>query len=455
MPRSFKASFYLLIMLACIVMPLAAQVDVATINGTVTDPSGAVISGVKVTATSVETGRQVFGVSNEVGNYNIPNLPLGHYSLRFECSGFDIFERRGIQLQIGQTVAIDTTLTIGSAQQTVTVTADVPLADTEEPTISTNLTAKSMTELPLDVSGGRDVTTFAYSVVPTTTGGNYSGHIAGSQDSTKNVIVDGTDASAGLQGFVQVIGMESVQEMQVQTSGISAEAGGTGGGVLIMELKSGTNKYHGSAYGFLANADLNANAWDSNYFLSQCASGDSACRAAYGRATDNFKDWGLSSGGPIWKNHIFAFGDFERYNQQQLQYGQQQATVPATAFLNGDFSALLSGPINDGKGAPILNPCTGAPYLAGQIFDPSTQTVLNGSTCYKPFAGNVIPSSRFSSIAKQVVSTYQKDYVPTNSSLQNNYPAFIGVPSTINEHADVKVDFNLTAKDHITSSFNW
>lgn len=321
-PRSFRAGFYLLVILACTVLPMAAQVDIATINGTITDPSGAVISGVKVTATAIETNRMVFGVSNRVGDYNIPNLALGHYSLRFERVGFETFVRSGIELQIGQTVAINAVLEIGSEQQTVSGTSEVPLADTEESTISTDITAKAMTGLPLDVTGGRDVTTFAYSFVPTTTGGNYSGHIAGSQDSTKNVIVDGTDASAGLQGFVPVIGMESVEEMQVQTGGIPAEASGTGGGVLNLELKSGTKNFHGSTYGFLANTDLNANAWDSNYFLSQCAMGDNACRATYGRARDQLKDWGASSGGPIWKNRIFAVGDFERYNQQQLQYGQ-------------------------------------------------------------------------------------------------------------------------------------
>lgn len=453
--RLFRTQFFLLLILACAVMPMMAQVDVASINGTITDSSGSVIPGVRVTATNIETGRVVPGLSNNAGIYNIPDLPLGHYTVRFERSGFETSKRTGIELQIHEALPIDVTLRVGSARQIVTVTADVSIVRTEESTVSTDLRAGAMTDLPLDVTGGRDVTTFAYSIVPTTTGGNYSGHIAGSQDSTKNVIVDGTDASAGLQGFVQEIGMESVQELQVQTSGIPAEAGGTGGGVLIAELKSGTNQFHGSAYGFLANTDFNANAWDSNYFLSRCAPGDRACRAAYGRAADKFKDWGVSAGGPLWRNHFFAFGDFERYTQQQLQYGQQQATVPTTAFLNGDFSALLGSPIVDGSGNSVINPCTGQQYVAGQIFDPSTQKVINGSTCFTPFDGNAIPGTRFSSIAKQVVQTYQKDYAPTNNNLQNNYPAFIGVPSTINEHLDVKVDFDITQKDRLTSSFNW
>ncbi len=441
----------LLMLFFCSVLPLGAQVDVATINGTITDTSGAIVTSVQVTATSIETGRRFPGRSNDVGNYQVTNLPLGHYTLRFEHAGFDTFERRGIQVQIGQAVAINVTLEVGTSAQTVTVTDVVPLVDNERSTIATTLTGKAMTDLPLDVTGGRDVTSFAYSIVPTTTGGNYSGHIAGSQDSTKNVIVDGTDASAGLQGFVQVIGMEAVQEFEVQTSGISAEAGGTGGGVLIMELKSGTNQFHGSAYGFLANKALNANAWDSKYFLSQCAPGDTACRQSYGRATDSFKDWGVSAGGPIWRNHTFVFGDFERYKQQQLEYGQLQATVPTTAFLNGDFGALLGGPIPGGT----INPCTGAAYLQGQIFDPATQAVVGGTTCYSPFPGNVIPPGRISAVAQKIVATYKSNYEPTNDTLQNNYPAFIGIPSTINEHFDLKVDHNLSSRQHLTSSFNW
>jgi hypothetical protein len=455
MPFRACARIFVFLVFVCSICPLKAQVDVATINGTVTDSSGAIIPDVKVTATNTETGRNFPGLSNEVGAYQIANLPVGHYTLRFEREGFTALQRVGIDLQIGQTSSINVTLKVGTTAQTIVVNGGVPLINTEEGTVSTNLTAAAMTDLPLDVTGGRDVTIFAYNVVPTTEGGNYSGHLAGSQDMTKNVIVDGTDASAGLQGFVQEVGMEAVEQFETQTSGISAEAAGTGGGVMIMELKSGTNQFHGSAYGFLANKDLNANAWDSNYFLAQCAPGDTACRRAYSRGFDSFTDWGVSGGGPIWRNRTFAFADFERYNQQQLQYGQEQATVPTTAFLNGDFSALLGSPIVDANGNPVINPCTGQQYVQGQIFDPATQAVIGGATCYAPFAGNAISSGRFSSVAKQVAATYKSDYAPTDSSLQNNYPAFIGIPSTINEHFDLKLDHNLTSRQHLTSSFNW
>jgi hypothetical protein len=455
MSRNASVRIFIFILFVCTVLPLRAQVDVATINGTITDTSGAIIPNVDVTATNIETGRLFPGRSNEVGNYQIANLPLGHYALRFERASFRTFERHGIEVQVGQAIAINVTLQAGSSAQVVTVTDAVPLVDTERSTIATTLTGAAMTDLPLDATGGRDVTTFAYSIVPTTTGGNYSGHIAGSQDSTKNVIVDGTDASGGLQGFVQVIGMEAVQEFEVQTSGISAEAGGTGGGVLIMELKSGTNHLHGSVYGILANKALNANAWDSNYFRAQCAAGDIACHAAYGRGTDSFKVGGVSAGGPIWRNHTFAFGDFERYNQQQLAYAQNASTVPTASFLNGDFSALLGAPIQGANGQPAINPCTGTQYVQGQIFDPSTATVVGGTTCYSPFPGNVIQPGRISAVAQKVVATYKSNYAPTNSELQNNYPAFAGIPSTINEHLDVKVDHNLSSRQHINSSFNW
>jgi Carboxypeptidase regulatory-like domain/TonB dependent receptor len=455
MSRNAIVRISIYILFVCTVLPVRAQVDVATINGTITDSSGAIIPNVDVTATNIETGRLFPGRSNEVGNYQITNLPLGHYALRFERASFRTFERNGIEVQIGQAIAINVTLQVGSSAQTVTVTDAVPLVDTERSTIATTLTGAAMTDLPLDATGGRDVTTFAYSIVPTTSGTNYSGHIAGSQDATKNVIVDGTDASGGLQGFVQVIGMEAVQQFEVQTSGISAEAGGTGGGVLIMELKSGTNQFHGSVYGILANKALNANAWDSNYFRAQCVPGDIGCHAAYGRGTDSFTVGGVSAGGPIWRNHTFAFGDFERYNQQQLAYAQDASTVPTTSFLNGDFSALLGAPIQGASGQPIINPCTGTQYLQGQIFDPSTATTVGGTACYSPFPGNIIQPGRISAVAQKVVATYKSNYAPANSELQNNYPAFAGVPSTINEHLDVKVDHNLSSRQHINSSFNW
>ncbi|MGB8536486.1 MAG: carboxypeptidase-like regulatory domain-containing protein, partial [Acidobacteriaceae bacterium] len=267
-----------------------AQINVGSITGTVTDSTGAVVVGVTISVVNDGTGIAYSGLTNETGTYRIPELPTGVYSATFKKSGYSTVDRANVAIRIGQDVEINQVLAAGSINETVKVTSDIPILETGRATVNLNLDAEALENLPLDVTGGRDITTFAYTLVPTTTGSNFSGHIAGSQNLTKNVIVDGDDAIAGLGGFLQSVGQESVKEFEVQTSGITAEGARTGGGNLVLELKSGTNKFHGSAYGFLANEILDANTWDNKYFLSQCPTGDAgiACRRQYRRPTTRF-----------------------------------------------------------------------------------------------------------------------------------------------------------------------
>lgn len=277
---------------------LQAQVDKATVNGTVTDQSGAVIPGVTVTVTGVATGLVYRGQSDEVGIYRVSGLPVGTYSVTFEKKGFKELIRAGLALETAQVAEVDAKMEIGTVAERVEVTTAPVLLETETTDVGTAMTANAMKDLPLDINSsgvGRDITSFIYSNIATTEGGNYSGHIAGSQNVTKNVMVDGVDATSGLQGFIQDIGMEAVQEMNVQISGTSAEGASTGGGTVMLELKSGTNQFHGSAFGFLQNEALNANSWDNNYFHIP-------------RQRNRFNDWGASLGGPIRRNHTFFFG---------------------------------------------------------------------------------------------------------------------------------------------------
>src|SRR5258708_30618699 len=173
-------------------------------------------------------------------------------------------------------------------------------------------------------------------------------------------MVDGTDASSGLQGFVQDVGMEAVQEMNVQVSGITAEGASTGGGTVLLELKSGTNKLHGSGYYYLENEALDANTWDNNFFRAGCTPGDVSCRKTFRTPRDRFDDWGFSVGGPIWKNHTFIFGDWEHFSNVTPSFAPNQTTVPTQAFLIGDFSALL-GPPGQVNGSTPRDPCTWQP----------------------------------------------------------------------------------------------
>jgi len=345
----------------------------------------------------------------------------------------------------------------GAVTEVVQVTTAPVMLDTETTDVGTAMTANSMKDLPLDINAsgvGRDITNFIYSNVATTNGGNYEGHIAGSQNVTKNVMVDGVDGTAGLQGFIQDIGMEAVQEMNVQISGVSAEGASTGGGTIMFEMKSGTNQFHGSGYGFWQNEALNANAWDNNYLLSQCAAGDAACEAQYRRGRNRFDDWGLSLGGPIRKNHTFFFGSYERFQNKQLTFAPDSSTVPTAAFLQGDFSALLGGPLVI-DGTPATDAC-GRQVNIGEIYNPLNPVVSGGNTCYQPFPGNKIPQDQLSPIALSIAQKlYGNGYAPSGLGLVNNFPAFSGGYSDVTStHLDLKLDHSINDKQRISGGFN-
>src|SRR5579864_7471198 len=423
---------------------LQAQVDKATINGTITDQSGAVMPGVIVTVTSAETGAHYTGKSNEAGIYRISALPVGTYSLESEKNGFKKLTRSGLPLTTAQVAEVNLTMVPGSASERVEVTAAPVLLETETTDVGTAMTANSMKDLPLDINSsgvGRDITTFIYSNIPTTEGGNYSGHIAGSQNVTKNVMVDGVDSTAGLQGFIQDIGMEAVQEMNVQVSGVSPEAAATGGGTVMLEMKSGTNQLHGSGFGFLQNEALNANTWDNNALHIP-------------RQRNRFDDWGGSFGGPIKKDRTFFFGAYERFTNSQRTFSPDTATVPTPDILKGNFSALLGGPLMI-NGSQAKDAC-GRPINIGEIYNPLTSvTSSGGSICYQPFPGNIIPQSELSPIALNIAKNlYGNGYAPTGAGLVNNFPALSGYSNVTSTHWDFKVDHNINAKQRVSGGFN-
>jgi hypothetical protein len=437
-----------------------AQADRGSITGTVADPTGAIITGVKVSVTQMETGVEYSGsVTNDIGVYRVLNLPIGKYALHFQHEGFKSYDRSGITISIAQNVTLGVTLNVGSKTETVTVTSDAALLDSEDATLGSSMNGKDLTELPLSISGGRDISNFAYSTVPTVSlaNGTQTGAtqtVAGSQGNSIITMIDGMDSNAGWQGTQPAPGMEAVQQFEVQTSGISAEAAQTGGGAFLFELKSGTNTIHGSAYGFLANEILDANTWDNKYFLSQCAAGDAACQSQYRRAKNRFSDYGFSGGGPAWKNHTFFFVDYEKYNQSDWRYLQNQATVPTTAMLGGDFSQLLVNPATGQPNPRVLDQNgnlvfdgSGNPVYAGAIFNPANPGNV--------FPDNIIPGGAISTKSKELIAIYQKYYKPTNSNVANNYPSLLNYnPLQQKTNWDLKLDHNFSAKHHASGSIS-
>jgi hypothetical protein len=443
---------YFLSLFAILLFALAAvaQTDRGTITGRITDASGGVIPQVQVTATNLDTKVVYPGTSNQLGLYSVGELPIGKYAVEMKREGFKTYKQEGVTISIGQVVRLDVTLGVGAVTQSVTVNADAVILQTEQATVGTNMKASDMETLPLSIAGGRDISTFAFTVVPTVAGNDWASSIAGSQTLSKAISVDGVSDDGGMMGTQHPPGMEAIQQFEVQTV-VGADAQATGGGAFLYTLKSGTNQFHGSAFGFLENEVLNANNWDNN-------------NLGIARPRDRFSDWGFSLGGPVYipklyngKNKTFVFGAYERYNQTNLAFLDNQNTVPTPDMLQGNFSALLGSPIcSDGNPGPCTNGATpltiqndaGAtvPLLQGMIFDPATQNV---------FTGNIIPSNMISKQSQKLMSLWQSDYAPMNSNTAYNYSIIAdSVPITIRTTTDIKVDQNFGEKNHLSGSID-
>jgi hypothetical protein len=446
---------------------LFAQADRATITGMVRDPSGAALTGVAVRAANTATGIVFTSHTNEVGIYTISGLPVGSYTIQMSQTGFKEYKRTDIQLSVAQVLQINAELTVGSIAESVTVTGAPPLLETQTSTTAMSMQEDAIRDLPLNAAGGRDALNLMLATVPTLTGtAQYPSYevimrVAGSQDHSSTIYIDGVEDTSAMQGDVSTPGLDALQEMQILSNSSTAELGNTGGGVVMYELKSGTNKFHGSAFEFLQNEALNANNYANNQFLTTCGS-DPACQALYKRPRYRFNDYGFSAGGPIWKNHTFIFGDYERYKNIDDTLSLNQLTVPTPQMLSGDFSQLLTGGtqqgviINPNTGSPWINPCTGLAYQYGQIFDPETQQQVGGVTCATPFPGNIIPGNRLSTVAQKVAAAYSQYYPPSVNRIFNNFPTNASAnPDETKTNIDIRLDHNFSERNHLSISYDY
>ena len=450
--RSMKCLVFLLGILFIGGQHSVAQSNRATITGTVMDSTGAILAGVEVTATNIGTAVPTKAISNQDGIYVIPNLFPGSYSIEFKRDGFETLRHPNVMLESTQVARIDAELKVGSVAQSVTVTADAPVLDLERPSVGTNLNGKVVTDLPLSIyGGGRFVENFAVAITPgySPISSPYGAVINGGQWFTKDYTVDGTSATAAVQGNSMQNGptMEAVQELQAQTSGLDAQSSITGGGVMSFNLKSGTNQFHGSAFLYGVNELFNANTW-----TNDATGAPKEKRRAW--------DYGFSLGGPIFKNKTFFFGTFERYTQTDFRLGGASNTVPTPDFLNGNFSALLGDTLCDGgdNGVGACGQVGGTPFpnvldndgnsvqpREGMIFDPVTGN---------QFTGNIIPQDRISGISQQIVNIFKKSYAPQLGGMEANARGLISnSPSQTPNSVVIKLDHILREQDRLSGSW--
>ena len=425
------------------------QSDRASITGTVRDTSGAVVPGVRVSVTNASSAFEASAITNELGGYEILDLPIGQYALACSRPGFSKYQRSDVHLAISQAAEIDVVLTIGANAETVIVAADAPLLQTQTSSLSTNLTSAAVTELPLNVQGGRNLSTFIFAYVPGAEGTDYASHILGSLSFDKEVMIDGSSAVSQIGGYLSESSppMEGVQEFQATTAGMRADEGRSGGGVFRYEMKSGSNSWHGSGVYYMHNEAFDAVSWGDTYNERLClatsgidSAGAASCQRSFGKPEDRLYAYGASVGGPIRKDKLFFYSAFERYSFANDGIGALGSTVPTTAFLHGDFSALLD------RTTVLGTDRGGQTVYKGAIIDPQTGNA---------FPGNIIPAARISAVSRKIVDIYKQYYQPLSPELTNNNALPLSSPATWyqSNQASIKLDSNLSETHHLSGSF--
>ena len=408
-------------MLVC--TSLVAQSDRGTISGTILDSSGAVVPNASVVARSSETGSVTKTVTTTTGNYVIPELPVGVYEVSVEVPGFKKYVRNGITVQVAETARVDVSLEVGATADSILVTADASLLRTESAEQSTTLNAERLDALPLNfgsINGGslRNLLGFAGLapgtwVQPSTTSNSSNNNIRvnGLPNITFGLRVDGQEATGGVTpqtANVTQPSIDSMQEYTMQTSNFAAEYGNVGGGLFNFTSRSGTNQYHGSAYEYYTNEDMNAGQPFTN------SGHGHLLRPKYRR-----NDWGESIGGPVFipklyngRNKTFFFFNIEEIRNTNPN-SPTQATVPTAAMRSGDFSqAVASANRNLG------NDALGSAIYQNEIYDPASSQTVNGAMVRTPFPNNAIPQSRLDPVALKIQALIPQS---TYGTLTNNF----------------------------------
>lgn len=450
-----------------------AQRVYGSITGTVTDPTGAVVPGAAVSAVDESTGTKYHAVTGSKGEYRLPQLPVDSYDITVTAPGFETAHLNAVRVFLQNTTPANVALKIGAATQSVTVQAGALALQTQTSDITGSITQQQYLKLPLALGGVgalRSPEAFIF-LLPGNTGpgtanspnGIFFSKIAGGQNFGAEVFLDGIDQQRSENGSSfdeEAPSVDALRQLTVTEAVPPAEFNRTTGGVENFVTKSGSNKFHGSAYEIARNNVLDANTWFNNGLRAQNCSGandTAACRQRYRRPKDKKNDYGVTLGGPVWIPHVYNGHNklFFFFSWEQLRYGEGSTattTVPTPQELSGDFSnPAFYNPTS--SGVIGTNPCTGGPIYQGQIFDPSTTrtVIVNGQPveCRDPFPGNKIPTQDFSAAALKLLSYFP---APTSSSVFNNFTYSTSSPIT-NTTLTLRIDGSV-GNSHIWSSYS-
>ena len=406
-------------LLTTLFVPMAAAVIAvaqnpsASVVGRITDPAGAVVPGVTVKITNLDTNISQQASSNEVGDFTIPYLNPGRYSLEAKADGFHTYKRTEFTLAVDQVLRIDIALEIGAATESVTVSDAPPVLNTESGARGEVTTNEEIAEIPLDGRNFADLAYLTGGVIPKGDGGDGQYAVNGARADNVGFLVDGVNNTQRRNtGLMINPPLESVQEFKMITSGFNAEFGRYAGGVLSAVTRSGSNRFRAVLSEFIRN-DI----WDARSYFDLDKSK---------LRTNRF---GATATGPIYipklydgRNRTFFLVSWE--SLRSVSGKTQRGIVPSPEMLQGDFSKAV-----DAFGKPIK---------------------ITDTLAKAPFPNNQIPASRFDPVSVKLAALYPRP----NLAGVNNFISQ-GNATSSNNNIGIKVDHQLTNSDRITLSTFW
>jgi hypothetical protein len=426
-----------------------AQTITGGVNGTVTDTSGALVPNAKVVATNVDTGVETATTTNNDGVYSIRFLQIGKYKVAVDAPGFATSTVGPFVIETGQNVKFDAKLSLAGTQSKVSVDAEfVPLLNTDSPVLGTTLDTRAIENMPLVSRNIVALTMFLPGAIATQPN-NFVGQAAVSgpissnttvsvnanRQQTNQYLLDGMNINQTLDdipGYNPSV--DAVGEVKVISANAPAEYGNVLGGDILYQTKTGTNAFHGSAFYFLTDDALNANTWANKRNTSAIVPKTSFTRNIFGG----------TFGGPIWKDKLFFFGDYQggRYHSG----GLATATVLTDKMRTGDFSELLDKSLMCSSTGGTCNTSSTI-----QLYDAT-------ATGFPAYANNKIP---ITNPAAQYLINHPEYYPRANRT-----PNATNTPATANYQApsknrnygnqfDVKIDYRLSQKDNLSGRFSY
>lgn len=426
------------------------QNSFGSLVGSVTDPTGAIISGAHVVLTNLATNATVTTTSNQSGIYEFVNVPPADYKIDAEQTGFKHFIRPSITVQVQQTYRIDIRMELGSVAETLEVSGETPMLQVQTSSLGEVIAGRQVNDMPLNGRNVFNLMELVPSVVPQGTAGGtsigmYSAslnnyQVNGAFAGQSAIVLDGQPLNTGFWNYAPLIPtQDSIAEFKVQSNNLGPEWSRFAGGVMTLVTKSGTNTLHGGAYEYLRNRVLNGNTFFSN-------------EAGIKRPAFTQNQFGAFAGGPVYVPHIYngrnkTFWFFSGEGIRLRQGATYTDTVPTPAQRQGDFSNTRSA---NGSLVTVYDPLS----VCGQLGNPACATP--NSDLRTPFPGNIIPQSRISPTAAALTNLVWPSPTSAGSPFTNvnNFTTNASIGGNQSEFV-TRIDENISDKQRFFARYTY